>query len=115
MEHISNKIRTVRFEKPDPLFSHGFTQIPNSILNMSNLSAGAILVYAKLLEFAWDKNHCWPAQKTIEEQTSLGLRSVERHIKELKDKELIEVIRHGLGKPNTYILKKLVRKKSNRG
>ena len=84
------------------------------IENDPDLSIGAKMVYAKFLQYAWHKNHCYPGQQRLGEELGLTEGRVSQLVKELKEAELLEVKRRGLGKTNMYILKCVVQKKSSK-
>ena len=88
----------------DPVSAYGFTQIPNYILKSSGLSFAAIVVYAKLLSYAWHHDRVFPGQEKVAEELCSSQQTVARAIKELSEQKWIEVVRRGLGKTNVYIL-----------
>lgn len=62
--HIGDilKERNIEIIGADPITRHGFTQVPNFILTMKELSVGAKLAYAMLLKYAWGDDACFPGQ-----------------------------------------------------
>lgn len=101
--------KTIILEGADKFTAEGFTQIPNFVLKNPKVSGNAKLVYAGLLSYAWNNDSCFPGQERLARDLGLGERTVNRAIQELKASGLIEVKRQGLGKPNIYILKQVVR------
>ena len=91
----------------DTLLRQGFTQVPNLILRMSGVSHGAKLTYALLLSYAWQEGSCFPGQDQLAKDLSVERKAVIRYLKELKDKQIIQVVRRGMGKTNVYILPRL--------
>ncbi len=91
----------------DEVLRAGFTQVPNVILTMSDISHGAKLCYALLLSYAWQEGSCFPGQDVLGHDMSVERKAVIRYLGELKEKALIRVIRRGLGKTNVYYLPKL--------
>ena len=90
----------------DETLRQGFTQIPNSILRMKDVSAGAKLTYVALLSYAWQKGSCFPGQETLAEDMGVSKRSVITYLQELQKAGLLRVTRRGLGRTNVYVLPK---------
>ena len=95
----------------DPVSAGGFTQVPNHILNHTDLSFGAKVVYAKLLSYAWHNNLVYPGQARMAEEIGTSQPTVARAILELQQAHLLEVKRRGQGKTNIYVLKYVVKGK----
>lgn len=89
----------------DPVSAHGFTQVPNYLLNCKDLTAQAKIVYAKLLSYAWNNNMVFPGQETMAEEIGSSKSSVNRGIMELEKGGWLEIRRRGQGKTNLYVLK----------
>lgn len=98
----------------DPMLAAGFTMVPNLILNDPNLSVGAKIVYAKFLQYAWEKNYCYPGQKRLGEEIGLSEGRVSQLIKELVEAGLLTVKRRGLNQTNMYTLHMVVQGKMGR-
>src|SRR5258708_5660441 len=115
MEHIAANLenieRNIEIIGADLVSLHGFTQVPNFILTNKKLSVGAKLYYAMLLRYAREKDHCFPGQKTLAEDTGSGERSLRRYQEELETAGLLEVTQRGLGKTNYYRLDLRVERK----
>jgi hypothetical protein len=90
----------------DGTLRHGFTQVPNIVLRLQELSPGAKLAYAALLACAW-KDGKFPGQEQVARDFGMGKRSLIRYLKELAEIGLIVVERPGRGMPNRYILPRL--------
>ncbi len=90
----------------DGTLRHGFTQVPNIVLRLQELSPGAKLAYAALLACAW-KDGRFPGQEQVAKDFGMGKRSLVRYLKELAEYGLIIVERPGQGMPNRYILPRL--------
>lgn len=103
-KELEYRKNTIRLIGADPMSIKGFTQVPNFILENGELTIGAKMTYAMLLRYAWEKDQCFPGQKTLAKKSGMGERSINRYIQELHDKKFIEVQRQGLGKPNIYSL-----------
>jgi len=111
-KELEYRKNTIQLIGADPMSTKGFTQVPNFILENGDLSVGAKMTYAMLLRYAWEKDRCFPGQKTLAEKSGMGERSINRYIQELHDKNFIKIKRQGLGKPNIYSLYIRVPKKS---
>jgi hypothetical protein len=90
----------------DGTLRYGFTQVPNIVLRIPELSPGAKLAYAALLACAW-KDGRFPGQEQVARDYGMGKRSLIRYLKELAETGLIIVERPGRGMPNRYILPRL--------
>jgi len=86
----------------DLLLKGGFLIVPNFVLK-SQISSGAKLVLSMLLSLG-NELKAWPKQSFLIESLGLPKRSLQRHLKELKELGLIEVKRRGK-KGNLYIFK----------
>ena len=76
--------------------------IPNWLLRRPEICANAKLVYARLAQYSGRDGACFPLQRTIASETGLSYNQVRRSIQQLKRKRLIEIVHHGLTKPNSY-------------
>lgn len=95
----------------DPVSAGGFTQVPNCLLDQTDLSFAAKVVYAKLLSYAWFNNKVFPGQETMAEEIGTSQPTVTRSIQELEEHGWLEVQRRGQGKTNLYVLKYVVGKR----
>ncbi len=95
----------------DALSAHGFTQVPNYLLDNNKISPGAKLTYAMLLKYAWQNDYCFPGQDRLAGDMGVTRQSANTYIQELKKKTFIKITRRGQGKPNLYELN-LTAKKS---
>jgi biotin operon repressor len=86
----------------DPVVQGGFTQVPNFILKMADLSLGARMTYSMFLHYAWNSGNCFPGQDTLAEDMGMSRTRVNEFIKELERAGLIEITRRGQGKTNLY-------------
>ena len=91
----------------NPAIRRGFTQIPNHILSMRELSANAKLVYMMLLSYAWKDGSCFPGQERMAYDLGVHLNTIGRALQELQSHGLIEIQRRGLQKTNRYIIRDL--------
>lgn len=88
----------------DKTLKHGFCQIPRSVLRTSNLSMQAKVVYALLLDYAWQKEKCFPGQDRLAKDLGVHRNTVQKFLKELKESGLISWCRRGLKKTNIYYI-----------
>lgn len=88
----------------DETLRQGFTQIPNALLQRTDLSPGAKLTYMALLSFAWQDDHCFPGQERLATAIGMSKRSIDRFIKELEDVKLVSHKQRGLNQTNIYTL-----------
>lgn len=103
--------RNIEIVGADVATQRGFTQVPNFVLTNKDLTPGEKITYAMLLKYAWNKEACFPGQDTLAEDVGIALRSVNTHIKGLREHGLLEIKRRGLGKTNLYLLHVRVPKK----
>jgi len=103
-EIIKEKERTILLKGFDPVAARGFTQVPNLVLKAPCLSAGAKLVYALLLSYAWYNDCCFPGQERLADDCGKTQAWVSQQMKELEHKEYLEIQRRGQGKTNIYVL-----------
>lgn len=92
----------------DPVSAGGFTQVPNMLLNNTELSAQAKIAYAKLLSYAWHNDRVFPGQERMATELGSSQPTMARAIKELEDGGWLEIQRRGQGKTNIYVLKHTV-------
>ena len=108
MDHIRNLIeekKNILLKGFDPITAAGYTQVPNLILRETDLSAGAKLVYALLLSYAWHNDCCFPGQDRLGEECGKSQSWVSQQMRELEAKGYLDVERRGQGKTNLYTLK----------
>jgi predicted transcriptional regulator len=96
-----------RIEFADDNLKYGFAQVPRLVLRAKGLSTSAKLVYAMLLDYAWQNNNCYPGQERLAEDLDISRRTVIRALDELSSYKLIAIKRQGLQKPNIYYILKL--------
>jgi hypothetical protein len=93
-----------RFE--DTWLNEGFITMPVILLFDTLLSDGAKITYGVLCWHIWRHGKV-PPQIELAEELGAGVRTIKRHLAELEKNDYIERIQHGLGKPNSYIIKSL--------
>ena len=115
MEHISVAIeqkRTILLKGFDPVTAKGWTLVPNLVLRESVVSAGAKLVYALLLSYAWHNDYCFPGQGRLAEDCGKTQGWVSQRMRELQARGYLTIQRRGQGKTNIYTLKCRIRPKA---
>jgi Helix-turn-helix domain len=85
-----------------PLTDKAFAKLPKAIALSSELSPGAKLLYAILVDHAREKGRCFPGQDTLAKELGRSERTVRRLLLELKEAGQIGIIRRGLSKTNVY-------------
>ena len=98
------QVRNIELVTDDPVARGGFTQVPNFLFDIKELSFGARIVYSKFLQYAWSKDFCFPGQELLSEEIGCTRVRVTQFIKELQEQGLIEVTRRGQGRTNIYKL-----------
>lgn len=88
----------------DPVSSGGFTQLPNYILRKKDLSAGAKIIYALLLSYAWQKDNTFIGQQTFMNDLGISKPTIIKLLKELVKTKFLKIKRRGQGKTNLYFL-----------
>lgn len=88
----------------DKTLKHGFIQLPKIILRARNLSRDAKLLYAILLSYAWDDDHCFPGYARLCEDMQASENMVRKYMRELMAVGLLSQKRRGLGKTNLYFM-----------
>ncbi len=83
---------------------HGFVQLPRLVLRAKGLSLKAKLTYSLLLDYAWDKDTCFPSHETLATELDTSVDTVQRALHELRDFQLIDWQQQGANKPNRYTL-----------
>jgi len=102
--------RNITLDTMDPIVRGGFTQVPNFILKMPELSVGAKMVYAMFLHYAWNNESCFPGQDRLGEDMGLSRSRVSELIGEIVRAGLVEITRRGQGKTNLYKIKFAVKR-----
>jgi hypothetical protein len=106
MQHIAAtkafKERSLVLKGADLATQHGWTGVPNFILENKRVSVGAKMVYAMLLKYAREEHECFPGQGRLADDLGSGERSVRRWLGELEKEKFITVKQRGQGKTNLY-------------
>jgi len=85
---------------PYKLFVGSF--IPNWLLERTDISDSAKLLYARLSQYAGENGYAFPLIETLAKETGASVATVKRGLTELKDHGLIESQQRGLGQSNVY-------------
>lgn len=114
LQHIGMQVRNIELVTDDPVARGGFTQVPNFLFDIQELSFGARIVYAKFLQYAWSNDFCFPGQERLAEEIGCTRVRITQFVKELQEHGLIEVTRRGQGKTNLYRLHFRVKSKRSK-
>jgi DNA-binding transcriptional MocR family regulator len=85
-----------------------FTRILKMVqFNQLDISTELIPTYCCLADYANKKGYCYPSMETLASTLNCSVRTIQRHIKELVEKGLIEIVqrRRIKGKLSTYLYK----------
>ena len=85
------------------ILSQGFAMIPMIVLSDGDLSPGGKVIYQGLLWYKW-RGQDYPGHEQAAEDFGLSRVSVNRYMKDLEERGLVQSHRPGLGQPNTYHL-----------
>lgn len=100
---------TLIFEEEEQ--NHGYIILSKLILYADNLSKDAKILYAYLLGYAYEKDHCFPGYQTLCKDLGTSDNTVRKFMRELETAQLLRQHRRGLGKTNVYILLSLSKAK----
>src|SRR5438105_13287033 len=106
------KEKNLKIATDNPVVRGGFTQVPNFILQDSELSLGAKVAYAMFLSYAWHNNSCFPGQERLAEDMGMSRSRVTEFVGELEKAGLVAIQRRGQGKTNLYTIHFQVQPKS---
>lgn len=76
--------------------------IPNWLLERTEISSHAKLVFARLAQFAGRGGESFPYQKTLCEEIGLADSTMRKALAELVKFRILESVQNGLGRPNSY-------------
>jgi len=92
----------------DEALRKGFVVLPRQILFATNLSAGAKILFALLLGYAWEEGSCFPGQARLcEDMQAKDPKTMRRFLKELENVGLVSHKQRGLNRTNVYYIHKL--------
>lgn len=90
----------MKFINPYKLFFGAM--VPNWLHERTEVSQGAKLTYARLVQYAGKHGEAFPARETLADKLGVTARQLYRYIKELEGLGLLAVERPGLGKTDRY-------------
>ena len=67
-----------------------FYRLPNSIFDLG-LTPIQFTLYSYLVSCAGSKNYCWPSLETISAKTGIGISAVQKHLKILAKRQIIQI------------------------
>jgi biotin operon repressor len=104
--HIGDilKDRNIILRGADRATTQGYTQVPNFLLRMKEITSGDKMTFAMILSYAWQNDSCFPGQAKLAEDMGVDERTVRRHIQALQNAGLLVVQQRGQGKTNIYEL-----------
>jgi hypothetical protein len=76
--------------------------VPNWLMCRTEISMGAKVLYARLMQYAGDDGLCFPGQDELSQALGVSERNVRNYLAELIAHKLIEKVRTGLRKTNRY-------------
>jgi hypothetical protein len=79
-----------------------FAPIPNDILCRTDLSPGAKLCCARLIQYAGKDGQAFPKLATLGEELGFSPRNVQRFLAELEKHKLVTAQQRGRGQSNIY-------------
>jgi len=88
----------------DTTLKHGFSQIPRTVLKAKNLSMQSKTLYALLLDYAWQKDQCFPGQDRLATDLGVHRNTIQKYLIELRAFKLIKWVRRGLKQTNIYYI-----------
>ena len=104
--HIGDilKDRNIILRGADVATSQGYTQVPNFLLKMKEITSGDKMTFAMILSYAWQNDSCFPGQAKLAEDMGVDERTIRRHIQALQAAGLLVIQQRGQGKTNIYEL-----------
>lgn len=88
----------------DPNLRLGFAQVPRPVLKAQGISDKAKIVYALLLDYAWQSGSCFPGQQRLAEDLHTTERTIRRALDELRANKLVNWRQRGLNQTNIYYI-----------
>lgn len=78
--------------------------VPLALLEFSELTSSAKLIWAALASCAGGDGGCWPSYRKLSKLCGISIRGAQDAVKELREKGFIEWDRGGPGMSNVYAL-----------
>jgi DNA-binding transcriptional ArsR family regulator len=85
-----------------------FAPIPNEILRRKDLSHGAKLCCARLIQYAGKDGKAFPKLTTLGDELGMSKRAVQRFLIELEENNMVTAHQRGRGQSNMYVLDKSI-------
>ncbi len=104
--HIGDilKDRNIILRGADAATAQGFTQVPNFLLRLKEITSGDKMTFAMILSYAWQNDSCFPGQVRLAEDIGLSRVRVTELIAELEKSGFVTIQRRGQGKTNLYTI-----------
>ena len=108
--HIGDilKDRNIILRGADAATTQGYTQVPNFLLRMKEITSGDKMTFAMILSYNWQNDSCFPGQAKLARDMGVDERTIRRHIQALQSAGLLEIEQRGQGKTNIYVLNMVV-------
>ncbi len=104
---MTEKLEQNTIQILDQSLKQGFTAIPRAILKSPMLSMQAKILFALLLDYAWQKGSCFPGQERLAEDLNVHRNTISKHLIELRSCGLITWKQRGLNRTNVYYINSL--------
>ncbi len=101
---MNTNLNQGKMEILDKSLKKGFAQVPRIVLKAERLSRNAKCLYALLLDYAWQKDSCFPGQDKLAKDLCISERTIRRDLIELKEYGLIDWNQRGKNKTNLYYI-----------
>ncbi|MBN1968693.1 MAG: helix-turn-helix domain-containing protein [Candidatus Delongbacteria bacterium] len=98
-----------KIEILDKTLKEGFIILPRSILRNPAIGRHLKCTYSLLLDYAWDKDNCFPGQVRLAKDLGISVRTVQRDLEELKKIKLVDWNQRGRNRTNIYYILSLKR------
>jgi biotin operon repressor len=98
------KDRNIILRGADEATTQGYTQVPNFLLRMKEITSGDKMTFAMILSYKWQNDSCFPGQAKLADDMGVDERTVRRHIQSLQAAGLLVIQQRGQGKTNIYEL-----------
>jgi len=82
-----------------------FIQVTTQVAKNTKISIQARHLYTILQSYCWDKDYCFPSQKTLAKDMGICDRRIRDLLQELKKNKCIEIHKPGRYSTNIYELK----------
>ena len=90
-------------EEINPYRLFHFAQVPLWLLSQREITAGAKLLYGRLITFAGKDGRAYPTQRTLGNELGVSDRQIRYLVAELVEHRLIEAKRRDFAGPDHYL------------